>query len=106
MLANRRSTHSTRVKIGAEIGNRNTIRENVTMHPGTSVDNMITKVGDDNLFFVGCHIAHDCVLGNNIIITNDAMLGGHVQISDYAYIGGNSALKQFVRSASMPWLPG
>ena len=80
-----------------EIGNRNTIRENVTMHPGTSVDNMITKVGDDNLFFVGCHIAHDCILGNNIIITNDAMLGGHVHISDFAYIGGNSAIKQFVR---------
>lgn len=80
-----------------EIGHRNTIRESVTMHPGTAMDNMLTKVGDDNLFFVGCHVAHDCILGNHIIITNDSMLGGHVHIGDFAYIGGNSAVKQYVR---------
>ena len=89
-----------------EIGNRNTIRENVTMHPGTAMDNMLTKVGDDNLFFVGCHIAHDCVLGNNIIVTNDAMLGGHVHIGDYAYIGGNSAIKQYVRIGKHAMISG
>ena len=80
-----------------EIGDNNIIRENVTMHPGTAVGNMKTVVGNNNAFFVACHIAHDCILGDNIIITNDAMLGGHVEIDDFAYIGGNSAIKQFVR---------
>ncbi|MGC6485811.1 MAG: acyl-ACP--UDP-N-acetylglucosamine O-acyltransferase [Candidatus Puniceispirillales bacterium] len=89
-----------------EIGDGNTIRENVTMHPGTAIDNMITKVGDNNLFFVGCHIAHDCVLGDNIIVTNDAMLGGHVHIGDYAYIGGNSAIKQYVRIGGHAMISG
>ena len=76
------------------------------MHPGTAIDNMITKVGDNNLFFVGCHIAHDCVLGDNIIVTNDAMLGGHVHIGDYAYIGGNSAIKQYVRIGGHAMISG
>lgn len=79
------------------IGDRNVIRENVTMHPGTEVGTMTTKIGHDNMFFVGCHIAHDCLVGNSTIITNDAMLGGHVEIGDFAYVGGNSAIKQFVR---------
>ena len=79
------------------IGDRNVIREHVTMHPGTEVGTMTTVVGDDNMFFVGCHVAHDCIVGNSTIITNDAMLGGHVEIGDFAYVGGNSAIKQFVR---------
>ena len=89
-----------------EIGDNNVIRENVTMHPGTALDNMVTRIGDNNLFFVACHIAHDCVLGNNIIITNDAMLGGHVHIDDYAYIGGNSAIKQYVRIGKHAMISG
>lgn len=89
-----------------EIGNNNIIRENVTMHPGTAVDNMKTVIGDNNAFFVACHIAHDCVLGNNIIVTNDAMLGGHVHIDDFAYIGGNSAIKQFVRIGKHAMISG
>ena len=88
-----------------EIGNRNTIRENVTMHPGTSVDNMITKVGDDNLFFVGCHIAHDCVLGNNIIITNDAMLGAMFISATMPISVATVRSSSLSGSASMPWLP-
>lgn len=80
-----------------EIGDRNIIRENVTMHPGTQVGTMKTIVGNDNMFFVGSHVAHDCILGNNIIMTNDSMLAGHVELADYVYIGGNSAVKQFVR---------
>lgn len=89
-----------------EIGNGNVIRENVTMHPGTAVGTMKTVIGNDNLFFVACHIAHDCVLGNNIIVTNDAMLGGHVEIDDFAYIGGNSAIKQFVRIGKHAMISG
>ena len=80
-----------------EIGDGNIIRENVTMHPGTAVGTMKTVVGNDNMFFAASHVAHDCVIGNNVIITNDSMLGGHVQIDDFAYVGGNSAIKQYIR---------
>jgi len=88
------------------IGHRNLIREHVTMHPGTKVGAMTTVVGDDNMFFVGCHVAHDCVVGHHVIITNDAMLGGHVDVGDYAYIGGNSAIKQFVRIGQYAMVAG
>ena len=80
-----------------ELGDNNIIRENVTMHPGTAVGAMKTVVGSDNMFLAASHVAHDCVIGNNIIITNDSMLGGHVSIEDYVYIGGNSAIKQYIR---------
>ena len=80
-----------------EIGDNNIIRENATMHPGTAVGSMKTVVGNDNMFLAASHIAHDCVIGNNVIIINDSMLGGHTEIDDYAYIGGNSAIKQYSR---------
>jgi len=89
-----------------EIGSNNVIRENVTMHPGTALDKMVTRIGDNNLFFVACHVAHDCVVGNHVIITNDAMLGGHVHVDDYAYIGGNSAIKQYVRIGKHAMISG
>jgi len=80
-----------------EIGARNRIRENVTMNIGTEGGGMTTRVGDDGLFMVGAHVAHDCVLGNHIIMANNATLGGHVALGDFAIIGGNSAVHQFVR---------
>ena len=80
-----------------EIGDNNVIRENVTMHPGTEVGAMKTVVGSGNMFFAASHVAHDCVVGSNVVITNDSMLGGHVQIDDFAYVGGNSAIKQHSR---------
>jgi UDP-N-acetylglucosamine acyltransferase len=80
-----------------EIGARNRIRENVTMNIGTEGGGMVTRVGDDGLFMAGSHVAHDCILGNCIIMANNATLGGHVVLGDFVIIGGNSAVHQFVR---------
>ena len=80
-----------------EIGARNMIREHVTMNPGTEGGGMLTSVGDDCLFMASAHVAHDCHLGNHVILVNNATLGGHVHIGDYAIMGGLSAAHQFVR---------
>lgn len=79
------------------VGARNQIREHVTMNPGTEGGRMETRVGDDCLFMIGSHIAHDCVIGNHVIMANNATLGGHVEVDDYAIIGGLAAVHQFVR---------
>ena len=79
------------------IGDRNTIRESVTMHRGTEQDNSLTKIGDDNLFMAYVHVAHDCIIGNNIILANNATLAGHVVVEDYAILGGFTAVHQFTR---------
>lgn len=79
------------------IGRNNTIREYVTMHPGTEGGGMVTRVGDNGLFMVGAHVAHDCQIGNNVVMANAATLGGHVQVGDYAILGGLSAIHQHVR---------
>lgn len=79
------------------IGNNNSIREHVTIHPGTEADNMITKVGNDNLFMVGVHIAHDCIVGNRCIFANNVGLAGHVKVSDFVVIGGFAAIHAKVR---------
>jgi len=84
-------------KSTVEIGSNNIIREYVTIHPGTQDDKMVTKIGDNCLFMVSSHIAHDCIIGNNVILANNATLGGHVEIGDHAIIGGLSAIHQFVR---------
>lgn len=79
------------------IGKRNIIRENVTMHAGTPKEHFTTTVGDDGMFMINSHIAHDCVVGNNVIMTNNAVIGGHVRIGDGAILGGNCAVHQFCR---------
>ncbi len=79
------------------IGKNNVIREHVTMNPGTEGGGMLTSIGDNCLFMVGAHVAHDCKLGNHIIMANNATLGGHVSIDDFAIIGGLAAIHQFVR---------
>jgi UDP-N-acetylglucosamine acyltransferase len=79
------------------IGKNNIIREHVTMNPGTHGDAMITKIGNNCLFMVGSHVAHDCVVGDNVILANNATLAGHVKVGDKAIIGGLSAVHQFVR---------
>lgn len=80
-----------------EIGCNNTIREYVNMHPGTESGGLLTRVGDNNLFMVGVHVAHDCLVGNNCVFANQATLAGHVVIEDFVTIGGLSGLHQFVR---------
>jgi UDP-N-acetylglucosamine acyltransferase len=79
------------------LGANNVIREHVTMHPGTSGGGMITRVGNNCLFMVGAHLAHDCQVGDHVILVNNVNLGGHVEIQDHAIVGGMSAVHQFVR---------
>jgi len=80
-----------------EIGANNIIREQVTMNPGTAGGGMVTRVGNNCLFMVGAHVAHDCIIGNHVILANNATLGGHVSIGDYAILGGLAAVHQFCR---------
>ena len=80
-----------------EIGNNNKIREYVTINPGTSGGGGITKVGNNCLFMVSAHIAHDCYVGDNVILANNVPLGGHAHVEDNVIIGGNSAVQQFTR---------
>ncbi len=79
------------------IGARTVIREHVTMHRGTAQGNKATTVGDDCFIMVGAHVAHDCTLDNNVILTNSVALGGHVVIGEFAIIGGQCGVQQFVR---------
>lgn len=79
------------------IGCNNVIREHVTMNPGTEGGGMVTRVGNNCLFMVGAHVAHDCQLGDHVIMVNNATLAGHVQIGDWAILGGLSAVHQFAR---------
>ncbi len=79
------------------IGKNNIIRENVTMHAGTPKEHFTTTVGDNGMFMVNSHVAHDCVVGDNVIMTNNAVIGGHVRVGDGAIIGGNAAVHQFCR---------
>lgn len=79
------------------IGRNNRIREHVTMNPGTEGGGMVTRIGDECLFMVGSHVAHDCKIGNNVVMANNATLGGHVEVNDFAIIGGLSAVHQYVR---------
>ena len=79
------------------IGSDNMLREHVTMNPGTEGGGMVTRVGDGGLFMVGAHVAHDCEIGDRVILANNATLGGHVVVEDGAIIGGLSAIHQFVR---------
>ena len=78
-----------------EIGDRNRIRESVTIHRGTTQGGNITKVGNDNLLMINAHIAHDCQIGNHCILANNATLGGHVELDDFVIIGGMTAVHQF-----------
>lgn len=80
-----------------EIGDYNVIREGCTLHRGTIQDKSLTKVGNHNLLMAYVHIAHDCVLGDHIIMANNASLAGHVHVDDWAIMGGFSAAHQFTR---------
>jgi UDP-N-acetylglucosamine acyltransferase len=80
-----------------EIGDRNTIREFVTINTGTVQDLGLTALGDDNWIMAYVHIAHDCRIGNHTIIANATQLGGHVHLGDWVFLGGLSGVHQFVR---------
>lgn len=80
-----------------EIGARNRIREYVTMNPGTEGGGGITRVGSDGLFMAGCHVGHDCQLGDRVILVNNASLAGHCHLGDDVIVGGLSGVHQWVR---------
>ncbi|MEA3278691.1 MAG: acyl-ACP--UDP-N-acetylglucosamine O-acyltransferase [Pseudomonadota bacterium] len=80
-----------------EIGDRNVIREYATLHRGTVQDAGVTRVGNDNLFMAYSHVAHDCQIGDNVIMANAASLAGHVQVQDWAILGGFTIVHQFCR---------
>ncbi len=79
------------------IGENTIIREHVTIHTGTKLGRMETLIGNKCLLMVGSHIAHDCIVGNNVVMANNATLGGHVTVEDNVIIGGLAAIHQFVR---------
>ena len=88
------------------IGNNNKIREYVNINPGTSEGGTITKLGSNNLLMVYCHVAHDCNLGNNIVLANNVQVGGHVTIEDNAIVGGSCAIHQFSRIGHLSMVGG
>jgi len=88
------------------IGNHNTIREYVTINPGTIQGGGITSIGNKNLIMIGSHIAHDCKLGNEIVIANNAAIAGHALIDDNVIIGGNCGVHQFTRIGKMAMVGG
>jgi len=89
-----------------EIGNNNKIREYVTINRGTKGGGGKTKVGDNCLFMVSSHVAHDCEVGNNVILANNVPLGGHAYIEEHVIIGGNSAVQQFTRIGKFAMIGG
>ena len=93
-------------KTKLEIGDNNKIREYVTINPGTDGGGGLTKVGNNCLFMVSAHIAHDCLVGDNVILANNVPLGGHAHIDDNAIIGGNSAVQQFTRVGKSAMIGG
>ena len=88
------------------IGKRNRIREHVTMNPGTETGGMKTVVGDGGLFMMSSHVAHDCIVGNNVILANNATLAGHVEVGDFVIVGGLAAVHQFVRIGPFAMIGG
>ena len=88
------------------IGENNIIREYVTINPGTAGGGSKTLIGNNCLFMISSHVAHDCQIGNNVIIANNVPLGGHVTIEDNVVIGGNSAVQQFTRIGRLAMIGG
>jgi UDP-N-acetylglucosamine acyltransferase len=88
------------------IGDNNTFRENVTVNSGTEGGGMVTRIGSNNMLMAYAHVAHDCLLGNGIVLANCATLAGHVDVADNAIIGGLSAVQQFVRIGQLAMIGG
>jgi UDP-N-acetylglucosamine acyltransferase len=87
------ASESTRL----EIGDRNTIREFVTMHRGTKQDQSLTRIGNDNLFMAYTHVAHDCIVGDHVVMANGSSLAGHVLLDSHAILGGFTLVHQFTK---------
>ena len=88
------------------IGDNNKFREYVNINPGTEQGGGVTKIGNNNLFMVYCHVAHDCTVSNNIVLANNVQVGGHVSIQNNAIIGGSCAVHQFSRIGESSMIGG
>ena len=88
------------------IGDNNKLREYVNINPGTFQGGTVTKIGNNNLLMVYCHVAHDCNLGDNIVLANNVQVGGHVTIEDNAIVGGSCAIHQFSRIGKLAMVGG
>ena len=88
------------------IGDNNKFREYVNINPGTEQGGGVTKIGNNNLFMVYCHVAHDCTVSNNIVLANNVQVGGHVSIQNNAIIGGSCAVHQFSRIGELSMIGG
>ena len=88
------------------IGANCSLREGVTMNPGTQGGGMVTKVGDNCAFLANSHVGHDCIVGNNVIFSNNVMLAGHCVVGDFAILGGGAAAIQFARIGTHAFLGG
>jgi len=88
------------------MGANNTIREHVTINTGTIQGGGITKVGNNNLIMIGSHIAHDCIIGNNIVMANNSAAAGHAEIEDFVIIGAKCGIQQFTRIGKMAMIGG
>jgi len=89
-----------------EIGDNNVFRECCTVHRGTIQDEGLTKIGSDNLFMAYTHVAHDCVVGNHVILANNASIAGHVKVDDWAILGGMTGVHQFVHIGAHAFTAG
>ena len=88
------------------IGTNNTIREHVTINTGTIQGGGVTKIGNNNLIMIGAHIAHDCIIGNNIVMANNSAVAGHAKIEDFVIIGAKCGIQQFTRIGKMAMIGG
>ena len=88
------------------IGNNNKFREYVNINPGTEQGGRVTSIGDNNLFMVYCHVAHDCKISDNIVLANNVQVGGHVTIEKNAIVGGSCAIHQFSRIGEAAMIGG
>jgi UDP-N-acetylglucosamine acyltransferase len=88
------------------IGPRNVIREHVTMHTGTASGRGVTTIGADGLFMVATHVAHDCIVGDKVVLAQGAIIGGHVLVGDYAFLGAMAGVHQFTRIGRYAFIGG
>ena len=88
------------------IDDNNTIREHVTINTGTVQGGGVTKIGNNNLIMIGAHIAHDCIIGNNIVMANNTAIAGHAEIEDFVIIGAKCGVQQFTRIGKRAMIGG
>jgi UDP-N-acetylglucosamine acyltransferase len=89
-----------------EVGSDNLIREYVTMNAGTEGGGMVTRIGNNCTFLASAHVGHDCIIGNNVILSNTTLLAGHCRVADFVIFGGGAAVHQFVRVGKHAFIGG